>query len=463
MNHFTRRCTLALAACGCLVLIGCPRAEKKADKDASFQGKTLDGWLGQLKRKDEDARLKAAEDLGEVKPDDPGRNIGLLALAQALKDEGKSVREKAAESLRGYGSDAVPVFLAAIKDDDAVVRRNAAAGLAAMWERPGWPRRGIIPERPSEEAAEPAIPLLAGLLKDKDREVRWSAARALVGIGPPALPTLLQGVTSGDRQTREIIVNLLSRTSPPVRKAVSALIEVLRDTKNTGEYLRIQVVSVLGQMGDDAGEALPLLLTLSKSADPDGVAAGQAVQRIRKVPRSTAPALIKLLKDPEPPLRLKAAEVLCELEEGDKECLAALQELVKWRDSKVRQQAARLLHRYGSAAKDAVPALIEIIRTDTDPQTRQAALGVLGVVDPTARKAAIPALIEVVRNYYEPGTRSYAVGILAGMGPDAKAAVPTLKAVLAEVSKPGTPARGRAWQDTSVEKAIQAALKKIEP
>jgi HEAT repeat protein len=296
--------------------------------------------------------------------------------------------------------------------------------------------------------------------KDKDGQVRYGAAAALAGMGNVGLPPLVKALKGSDKDTQLKVLQVLQGNHPPTRKAVPAMIEVL---KSTDEELRYRAVLVLQGLGNDAGEALPLLLTLSKSTDSDGVAAGQAIQRISKVPRSTAPALIALLKDPEPPVRLKAVEVLCDLEEGDKECLAALQELVKGRDSKVRQQAARLLHRYGSAAKDAVPSLIEIIRTDPDPQTRQAAMGVLGVVDPTARKAAIPALIEVVRDYYEPRTRSSAVSLLGEMGPDAKAAVPTLKATLAEVSKLEKSAKGRPWQATTLKKAILAALKKIEP
>jgi HEAT repeat protein len=82
--------------------------------------------------------------------------------------------------------------------------------------------------------------------------------------------------------------------------------------------------------------------------------------------------------------------VLCDLEEGDKECLACLLELVKRRDTEIRKGAIGLLNRYGSAAREAVPALLEVLRNDAD-DVRLAAINALGAIGPDA-KAAIPAL-----------------------------------------------------------------------
>jgi HEAT repeat protein len=240
-------------------------------------------------------------------------------------------------------------------------------------------------------------------------------------------------------------------------------------------------------MGDEAGEALPALLAASKAEDEGGKAARAALQAIRKAPRSSAPALLPLLKDPEPRVRLKAAEALCELEEGDKECLAALLELVKRRDPECRRGAATLLRRYGSAAREAVPALVEVVRNDPDPNTRQIAISALLAVGPEARKDTVPVLIEVVRNGPQSvvDLRMVAASALGTFGPEAKAAVPALKALAEEyrqqeaaaqdeLKKPVGVSSPRAAEQVAqarqlavqrfqgLEAAVQAALRKIE-
>src|SRR5262249_47173750 len=142
---------------------------------------------------------------------------------------------------------------------------------------------------------------------------------------------------------------------------------------------------------NDAAEAAPALLKIAKGQDQAAKSATAALANITKAPRSAAPALAIYLKDPEPAIRIKAIEYLCDLEENDAECLTELLELVKRRDSTVREKSARLIARYGSAAKPAVPALVEILRTDHSASTKSAAVEALGNIGPDA-KAALPAL-----------------------------------------------------------------------
>ena len=255
------------------------------DKSATFTGKTLADWLIELENEDAQVRQRAVEVFYNVfhkanrVPEDKAdldRNVALQALAYALKDKEEGVRSIAVMALRYFGSDASPVFFAVLKESqDSKVRRNAAQGL-----------RG---------APEAAIPDLSELLlKDRNEQVRSSAADALCGIGQPGRLILLNGLTSGDLQTRKIIVRQLSALFPPTRKEVPALVVVLKDTKNTDEDMLAAIAFALGRMGNDAGEALPALLTLSKNAGPDGKAALRALPAISKAPRSTAPDLITL-------------------------------------------------------------------------------------------------------------------------------------------------------------------------
>jgi HEAT repeat protein len=239
-----------------------------------------------------------------------------------------------------------------------------------------------------------------------------------------------------------------------------------RSAEGQGRGVAARSISAFAALADEAGEALPALLEASRADDQEGRAARGALTAVRKAPRSTAPALMKFLKDPEPHVRLKAIAVLCALEEYDKECLAALVELAKRRDPKIRLEACQLLYRYGSAASEAVPALGEIIRNETDSRTRLSAFPVLGRVKPAARKETIPALSEIVGNASDSGMRSTAAGMLGGMGPDAKAAIQTLKGAIAELAPllKDDRQKGRfsQRQAKSLEASFKAALKKIE-
>jgi HEAT repeat protein len=401
-------------------------APDKPDEEVggiSYQGKPLADWIAQLQDKDAGTRVKAAQALGHMRRFDavPPQAV-LLALAKALKDKDETVRFVASESLKGWGEQSVPVLVEALKDEDVKVRRIAASTLgerelhyrsaeSAMsavsalgdalrsdkdtevrTEGAGaLGRLGKPSESRSAEVTRSAVSALSdALLKDRDADVRRAAAYALGQIGEPGVPALLTAMKSKDADSRSMIISVLHhglQDVDPRRKVVPAVAEYLKD-EDAG--VRRDAAMFLGDAWNaGGGAALPDLLRASKAEDKGGEAAREALQKIHKAPRSAAPELLTLLKDPEPRIRLKAAEVLCDLEEGDKECLAVLVELVKRRDPQIREDAARLLYRYGWAAKDAVPALIEIVRND--PQARPAAIGALGAIGPEA-KAAIPAL-----------------------------------------------------------------------
>jgi HEAT repeat protein len=407
---------LPLATCGLLMLVGCDNSgcpgQTKPDKDtpsanaggndedASPESKALCTLVAQLQDPNPEVRWKAARalapwHLGLASGDKEGRfdftkneqhrETALAALGQALRDKDDTVCHFASESLRSYEKHAVPVFLEALKDQNAAVRREAAGGLGEL-----------------AYYAESAIPALGEvLLKDQDPGVRRTAAYALANIGKPGVPVLITALKSPDRETRLLTVSSFHRFSQygerrrDARQAIPVLAELL---KEDDKDFRFEVAVVLKDLGDEAGEALPALLLASKVPDSGGDEARKALDTVRKAPQSAAPAMIVLLKDEEPSIRLKAAEVLCDMEAGDKECLACLLGLIKRRDSQIRQRTTVLLARYGSAAKDPVPALIEVLRTDADLQTQRNAINALGAIGPDA-KAAVPLLKALEKGY----------------------------------------------------------------
>jgi hypothetical protein len=120
------------------------------------------------------------------------------------------VRYRAANAL-GKFSDArtVEPLLAALKDEDKVVRRRAAVALGKIGEPAVGPLLGALKENDKglQEQAEyalgeigiPAMESLLSTLRDDNFVVRSRAAEALVKIGTPALGRLMAAIHDQDR------------------------------------------------------------------------------------------------------------------------------------------------------------------------------------------------------------------------------------------------------------------------
>jgi HEAT repeat protein len=105
------------------------------------------------------------------------------------------------------------------------------------------------------------------------------------------------------------------------------------------------------------------------------------------------------------------------------ECIVTLIEMLANPDPSVRIEAAEELAGLGSAAKDAVPALMTML-DDSDVNARAAAAIALGCIGPDAKEAVgkLDALLEDSREL----VRWVAVIGLGGIGPEASSAVPSI-------------------------------------
>ena len=97
-------------------------------------------------------------------------------------------------------------------------------------------------------------------LKDKDQEVRYSAARALGKIGPKAekaVPALVRALKDKNEYVRQWAASALGKIGPKAEKAVPALTEALKDR---WPGIRAQDAAVaLGKIGPAAEKAVPAL------------------------------------------------------------------------------------------------------------------------------------------------------------------------------------------------------------
>ncbi len=143
-----------------------------------------------LKRENSYERSGAATALGEIK-----HESAVPSLIETLKDERPEVREIASNALGRIGEPAVPHLIQALKNEHRAVRENAARALGLIKHEnavpaliqalkdENWDVRERAAKALGEIKHENAVkPLTKALLKDKDPDVKESAAWALFTI-----------------------------------------------------------------------------------------------------------------------------------------------------------------------------------------------------------------------------------------------------------------------------------------
>src|SRR5262249_25591579 len=154
------------------------------------------------------------------------------------KDEDPDVRANAVAQLYQQRQEAVPLFLEALKDPEPRVRSAAASYLGAI--RP-------VPKE--------ALPALTEAVKDPDSNVRYRAVGGVGGVGPEAIPVLVEAMKNAtERHIKMAVAGYLGQHGAKSKDAVAALAEALKDGDVS---VRGQVAWALGQIGPDAKDALP--------------------------------------------------------------------------------------------------------------------------------------------------------------------------------------------------------------
>jgi HEAT repeat protein len=172
---------------------------------------------------------------------------------------------------------ALPALTAGVEDADVEARRAAIDALEAMGRH-----------------AAPAAPALVTALSDRDRFVRWSAARALGKVRPPdttsVVPALARLLADGDCDVRLAAAAALGAYGPGARAALPALAEAAhaRDPD-----LRLAALRALDGIGSDDAAALAVLSAALTDAD---VRVRRLAEEVRErqgpSPRDAANALL---------------------------------------------------------------------------------------------------------------------------------------------------------------------------
>jgi HEAT repeat protein len=180
--------------------------------------------------------------------------------------------------------------------------------------------------------AVPAIPALVNSLGDRDRFVRWAAARTLGRLAPRSpelvVPAIARLVTDGDLDVEVAAATALERYGPAAVAAVPTL--GLRASSGDSD-IRIAAMKALEAIGTDAAPALPsVALNLipkgraerDQQREPDPgplppararLAAADTLGRFGKLATPAIPVLQSALNDIDSDVRRAASEAILKI------------------------------------------------------------------------------------------------------------------------------------------------------
>jgi HEAT repeat protein len=247
-------------------------------------------------------------------------------------------------------------------------------------------------------AARAALPTVQQGLKDQSGLVRVTAAYTLWRIDrydPQSFSVLTEALKAKDEKTRQQAAETLVKFGKYARPALDSLIAALGDKE---EKVRLAAAAALGDIGAQAKE-------------------------------QAGPALEKLLKDPEPSVRVTASwaywSVCGKIDKAMPVAVAGLSH----KEDTIRGISLLALGKMGPAAGSAAAEVAKLI-TDTNEQLRHGVVLTLGQLG-TGGQAGLAALAKVLQEGRQ-DARSEAFGILPKIDPKGKKVMPLLAFALTE-------------------------------
>jgi len=227
-----------------------------------------------------------------------------------------------------------------------------------------------------------------------DRAKVDAAERAVLAIGPDALPVLVERLDP----TTPYAERLLERIAALERQGKSEEASNLAGSDMIDDIATVEAFRLLEGQGRPAVPALirllPLLRDAAQGEGPATEFAGRkaagAAEALANVGRAAVPLLIEALRSEDVRMRFGAAEAFQSVG-GGPEAAGALVAALRDPDESVRLRAAQTLGSLGAAPKDCVPALTALVRVDASTSVRLYALQALGKYGHAAR-AAVPVV-----------------------------------------------------------------------
>jgi len=294
----------------------------------------------------------------------PVARDAMPALAAALSDSDKEVRQAAAFALGRIGADALPTLMAALKDGKAHNPEAVMEAIGYLGTNAGDAVPVVLPLVGNQKlrlvavqtlgnigiVSDGSIEALAGATKDEDPAVRHAAIVSLGCLGEAAVPTLIGSLKN--KGLRKDAVVALGKVGRSAAKAAPELCRLLKD--DDGDVRRSAAAS-LGSIGSRSKEVVPALV----EALGDKEAGDTAAHTLSGMRDAAIPALTKALQDKDRSER--AASALAQM---GKPAVPTMLELL--RDDKLRPQAIAILGQMGPGAKAALPQLTSLAESEDE-------------------------------------------------------------------------------------------------
>ncbi len=292
----------------------------------------------------------------KLKSYDDGYSASLIEI---LTYPNPKVREEAVERL-GYLDEeehdipaVIQALRGALKDPVLEVRSAAAYRLAGY-----------------EAKAKNALPELAAMLNETDKDLLDNVLYAIGMIGEdaaPLVPQLVEMLKKEEQPNRGDVINALADIGPASRPAIPLLVERL-------QYFNDDAAIALGMIGAEQ-ELQQAMVSDTQFIRKHGA---QGAEHLPAHSPTTVNLLIKMVTgDSYEYTRSAAAEALSAVRPTTKEITLALGEATKDENETVRREAAIAIGKSEPTFDEAIPFLVELTK-DEEEWVREVATSALG-------------------------------------------------------------------------------------
>lgn len=238
----------------------------------------------------------------------------------------------------------------------------------------------------AQDYTEQRVGELISKLKSRDPYSRNAECDSLVALGPPAVPALGQAIEIAEEPLLSSLYKVLERIGPA---SVPALVAGFRKEQKAGRRVP-RSAETLARMGTPA---IPAILALMK--DPDPWARRIAVIAAKEMgvnAKETFPALVEALKDNDASVVAYATEAIAAVERDPARAVPVLIKVL--REPNPSEETAVALGSYGSAADQAIPLLLRCITPNHRPSYR-VSISALMSIDPECTQT-LPVFLEAL-------------------------------------------------------------------
>ena len=177
--------------------------------------------------------------------------------------------------------------------------------------------------------ARDALPTLVGLLRDDDAKVREAAAQAVGQMGSSALPALSGMLAHSDKYVRRNAIWAMSKLGVQAKPALTSL---CRGLKDLDPRTASGAAQALGNMGEDAIEAIPALTEAMRGTNI--VLCRLAAKALSQIGAPAVSSLIDHLQHTDPFVRGEAALAIGWIGPAARSALPYLAQLVRGKQTR---------------------------------------------------------------------------------------------------------------------------------